>query len=243
MSMPKTTGFLFLLFSFFGFAQSEKLIHGKILFGKTPLSAIDIVNLNSRESATTDKDGHFSITAKVKDTLFIISKDYTDRRIALTKELVDQTNFIIYLEKKPIELDAVEITTTQSVKFKVTQADLDTGKLAKQARTLKVLNVNDGIIENGVDFIRLGKGLANLFKNKDKVKPPESLPPIPFKEYLAANFDHDFYTKKLKLKPEEIALFISYCEADPKSKTILENDDKLALLDFLMTKKEEFKKF
>ena len=201
--MPKTTSFLFLLLSFFGFSQSGKLVHGKILFGQTALTAIDVVNLNSRESTTTDKNGHFSISAKVKDTLFIISKKYADRRIALTQELLDQTNLLIYLEKKPIALDDVEITTTSSVKFKVSQADLDTGKLAKQAKTLKVVNVYDGIIENGVDFVRLGKGLANLFKNKDEVKRERPLPSLAFKDYLAANFDTDFYTKKLQLKPDE----------------------------------------
>ncbi|MBP6558170.1 MAG: hypothetical protein KA213_07370 [Flavobacterium sp.] len=226
----------------FGFSQNEKLIYGKVLFGETALSTIDVININSRESATTDKNGRFSISAKVKDTLFIISKDYTDRRIAITKELLDKPNLIIYLEKRPIALDDVEITTTQSVKFKVSQAELDAGKLAKQARTLKVQNVYDGTIENGIDFVRMAKGLRNLFKNKDQEKRENTLPPIPFKDYLALNFDTDFYTQKLKLKPEEIELFITYCEADPKAKVISEHQDVLEALDFLLSKNEAFKK-
>ncbi len=234
--------FIFVFNPLFGFSQSGKQIHGKVLFGQTELSGIDVVNLNSRESSTTDKKGHFSISAKVKDTLFIISKEYADRRIALTQELLEQENLILYLEKKPIELDDVEITTTPSVKFKVSQADLDAGKLAKQANALKVQNVYDGTIENGIDFVRMGKGLLNLFKNKDKVKPEKPLPAIPLKEYLATNFDKNFYTDKLKLKPEEIDLFISFCEADPKSKTITEHRDILEVMDFLMAKNEEFKK-
>ncbi|MFN3753099.1 hypothetical protein [Flavobacterium sp.] len=240
--MPKITCFLFLLFSIVGFSQSEKQIHGKVLFGQTPLTTIDVVNLNSREITTTDMNGHFSISAKVKDTLFIISKAYADRRIALTQELLNQNNLIIYLEKKPIELDDVEITTTQSVKIKISQADIDAIKIAKDANKLKVLNVNDGTIENGIDFVRMGKGLLNLFKNKDKEKPEKPLPPIPFKDYLALNFDPIFYTEKLKLKPEEIDLFIAFCETDPKAKTISERQDVLETLGFLLDKNEEFNK-
>ncbi|WP_284652731.1 hypothetical protein [Flavobacterium terrisoli] len=237
--------FLFFLFFFngaIGFAQSEKIIHGKILFGEKALSAIDIVNLNSRESTITDKDGHFSINAKIKDTLFIISKEYNDRRIALTKELLDQKNLILYLEKKPIELDEVGIVGIKNQKITIQQADLDKIKLEKQARTLKVPNVYTGEIENGVDFIRLGKDIIGLFKNKDKDKSQKPLPPISFRDYLTTHFDTNFYTQKLKLKPEEISLFISFCEADPKAKIISQHQDILEATGFLISKKEEFQK-
>lgn len=231
-----------LLFPVFAFAQSEKLLHGKVLYGQIALTGIDIVNLNSRKSTTTNKDGEFSIVAKVKDTLFIISKEYSDRRIALLQELFDQENLVLYLEKKPIALEDVEILKKSSLKIEVKQSDIDAIKLAKQANTLKVVNVYDGTIENGIDFARMFKGLVNLLKNKDKEKQEKPLPPIPFKAYLALNFDSVFYTEKLKIKPEEIDLFIAFCETDPKAKTISEHQDVLETLGFLLDKNEEFKK-
>lgn len=235
--------FILLVFNgFHGFTQSYKLLHGKVLYGQTALSGIDIVNLNSKKSSTTDSNGDFSILVKTGDVLFVISKEYVDRKIILTQENLDKGNLAIQLEKKPIELDDVEITTTPSVKFKVSQADLDAGKLAKQARTLKVVNVYDGTIENGIDFVRIFKGLRNLFKNKDQEKRENILPPIPFKDYLALNFDTAFYTQKLKLKPEEIDLFITYCEVDSRAKSLAERQDLLEMADFLFEKNEEFKK-
>lgn len=232
---------ILLFFPFlFGFSQTGKLIHGKVLSGESPLSSIDIVNLASKKSATTDSSGNFSILAKVGDQLLIISNDYLDKNIILTQKEFDQTELIIRLEINPIALKEVEITTTPNVKFKVSQADLDEVKLAKQASTLKVLNVYDGTIENGIDFVRLGKDFIGLFKSKDKSEPLP--PPIPFRDYLATNFTTDFYVQKLKLKPAEVDLFISYCEADPKSKTIAENQDLLKVWDFLVFKNEEFKK-
>lgn len=206
------------------------------------LKNIDIVNTNSKKTSTTDSNGNFSILVKTGDELFIISKEYVDLKMILTQENLISDNLVIHLEKKPIELDDVEITTTPSVKFKVSQADIDAAKLSKQANTLKVQNVYDGTIENGVDFVRMAKGLRNLFKNKDQEKRENTLPPIPFKDYLALNFDTNFYTQKLKLKPEEIELFITYCEADPKAKTISERQDVLEALSFLLAKNEAFKK-
>jgi hypothetical protein len=236
---------LFILLVFnehFGFAQSEKQLQAKVLYGKTALSGIDIVNLNSRKSTTTNKEGEFSIEGKVKDTLFIISKEYADRRIALTQELFEPENLIFYLEQKPIALEDVEILKKSSLKIEVKQSDIDAIKLAKQANALKVVNVYDGSIENGIDFMRMGKGLRNLFKNKDKEKSKNTLPPIPFKEYLALHFDTAFYTQKLKVKPEEIDLFIAYCEVDPRAKSLAERQDILEMADFLFEKNDLFKK-
>jgi hypothetical protein len=240
--MAKITYYFFILFPILGFTQSEKSLHGIVLSEGKAIGNIDIVNTNSKKSSTTDSNGNFSILAKTGDELFVISKEYVDRKIVVTQEKLDQTKLLIYLEKKPIALEDVEILKKSSLKIEVKQSDIDAIKLAKQANALKVQNVYDGTIENGIDFVRMGKGLINLFKKKNEDKPEKPLPSIPFKEYLAANFDRDFYIRKLKLNPDEIDLFIAFCEADPKAKVISEHQDILEAMDFLMGKNEEFKK-
>jgi hypothetical protein len=42
-----------------------------------------------------------------------------------------------------------------------------------------------------------------------------------------------FYLETLKLKANEIELFLQFCEADPKSKTIAANYNTLRLMDFV----------
>ncbi|WP_162126539.1 hypothetical protein [Flavobacterium phycosphaerae] len=240
--MKQTLLFLSFFFSFFfGFSQNEKWLHGIVKSGTTPVNEVDLVNLNSKKNVTTDSQGNFSILAQVGDVLFIISKDYVDQKITLTQVDFDQKNLLILLEKKPIELDNVDVVRVQNIKLKLTQDEIDEIKINRQSRAPKVLGVYDGTIVNGVDFINLGQRLIRLFKNKDK-EPKKIIPAITFKEYLAANYDTDFYTKKLNLKPEEINLFISFCEADPKAITLVEQQNELALLDFLLTKKDAFKK-
>jgi hypothetical protein len=238
--------FLSLLFVFFlfsdCFSQTTKPINGKVLSGGMALSGIDIVNMNSKKITKSDSNGSFSILGKTGDELFIISKEYLDQKIVLTQAQFDLNNLIITLEKKPIELDNVTIQRVESMKIKVSQADLDEVKLEKQKNALKVQNVYTGEIENGVDFVRIGKGIANLFKNKDEEKTETPVNPINFKDYITTNFDNVFFIEQLKLNPEEINLFISYCEIDSKSKTILENQNLLETIEFMLSKNEDFKK-
>ncbi|MGL2962334.1 hypothetical protein ACSVH2_00780 [Flavobacterium sp. RSB2_4_14] len=242
--MIKQLVFCLLLFfcSSLGFSQKPKLVHGKIVSEEMALSAIDIVNINSKKITKSASDGSFSIMAKIGDELFIISKEYIDQKIVLTKQQFDQKNLIVKLEKKPIELEDVNVVKAESMKIKVSQADMDQAKLIKQQNTLKVPNVQTGEIENGVDFVRIGKDISKLLKNKDEEKTSNTAPKIGFKEYINSNFDNVFFIEELKIKAEEVNLFISYCEVDATSKSILENQNLLETTEFLLNKNEDFKK-
>jgi hypothetical protein len=89
-----------------------------------------------------------------------------------------------------------------------------------------------------MDLMRIGGMILGLFKRKDEVK----------KLFPKSNFprsknscNQKFYLETLKLKANEIELFLQFCEADPKSKTIAANDNTLSTMDFLFAKNTEFK--
>jgi hypothetical protein len=139
-------------------------------------------------------------------------------------------------------LEDVEIVNKSSLKVQISQADIDAIKLAKQSQALKVVNVYDGTIENGVDFVRMFKGISNWFKNKDK-EPQQKPVPLPsFKDFLSSHYDRNFYLNNLKLKPEEIDLFIAYCETDARAAVLAARQDILEMADFLFEKNEAFQK-
>lgn len=240
--MAKITYGFFLFFSILGFSQSGKLLQGKVLSDGKAVGLVDVVNINSKKSSTTNSEGNFSLWVTAGDELYFLSKDYADLKMVITPTQLNQNLLVITLNKKPIELEDVEIVSKSSLKVQITQADIDAVKLSKQANALKVINVYDGTIENGVDFVRMFKGISNWLKNKDKEKREKTVLPIAFKDYLAQHFDENFYTQKLKLKPEEIALFISFCEADPRAKPLAERQDILEMADFIFEKNEAFKK-
>lgn len=95
-----------------------------------------------------------------------------------------------------------------------------------------------------MDFIRMGEDFSRLIKKifKPKEKVIKTNTKIEFKDYLNLNFNQDFFINTLKLQPEEIILFIEFCNADSKSKTLIENINILSTMDFLIAKNIEFKK-
>lgn len=232
---------LILLFTYLNcFSQSEKRIHGKVVFNQMPLEKIDIVNLNSKRSSTTDTEGKFSIEAKVKEVLLVLSKDFYDIRITITSKDFDKENFIINLEKKPIELEEVTIINAGKVGFIITPEELAMGKLSKYENSPKVVGVYTGEMPYGSDIIGI---FMKIFRSKKKKDTSDISKLTNFKEYALSKFDKDeFFIKKLNIKPEELFLFFSYCEKDLKSQPIIDNQNELETMDFLISKNIEFKK-
>lgn len=197
--------------------------------------------MTTKKAATTDRNGSFTISANVNDELYIISKEYIDLKMVLTQNDFDTNNLIIHLSKKPVELEEVKITKKPLSGFKVSQADIDIIKLEKQITRPVNQSVYTGEIVNGIDFVRIGKHIIKLFQKKDEDKKPPK-PKIVFKEYLKDNFQDAFYTKTLGLNKEQIFAFIEFCDADPNAKTIVQNNNSLEVMDFLIAKGKAFKK-
>lgn len=222
--------FLFLLCQF-GFSQTEKLIQAKVISEDFPLQGIEVLNLASKRTTISDSNGKFSIMAKAKDTLMFVSKNYEYKRYVLKKEDLEKVNLIISLTRKPEQLE--EIVIISKINFPKIKFDKNIAnqlKLEKEANHPKPFGVYDGTIPNGFGMT------INLPSGRKKIHQ------IDFKELMKKNYNDSFYIETLKLKPEKIGLFIEFCDADPKSKTVLENTNPLKLMDFLISKKIEFNK-
>lgn len=230
----------FLLFIFFacGFSQQTTL-NGRVVKGKLPVAQIDVINMNTKKTAQTNKEGKFSIAARPGEELFFISKDLQDRRIVL-KHADFKAAYTVQLEEKPIELDEVKVSQSPIAGYKVSQAELDNVKLEKQLSRPTNSAVYTGETVNGVDFARIGRDIIKFFKKRNADKTPATK--IVFKEYVADNFQDSFFTEKLGLQPEQVAPFMEYCQADPKAETVAQNNNILVMMDFLITKSEAYKK-
>ena len=226
-----------------GFSQTVKLINGKVLHEQFPVEKVEVANFSSKKVAVTNAAGEFSIMAKAGDELIFISKDHDIKKIVLDQKTIDKNKLIISLILKPEELKEVVITKIPSIKLGTDKAyeqgKLDQLAVEKSARSLKT-GVYNGSIENGMDLMRIGGMILKLFiKEKEVVK--ESAPKIEFIALAKSTCDQKFYIETLKLKPEEIPLFLQFCDADPQSKTLIDSNV-LSMMDFLSTKNVEFKK-
>ncbi|SHG48300.1 hypothetical protein SAMN05443549_104197 [Flavobacterium fluvii] len=231
---------ILLFISQFGFSQTEKPVKGKVLCNDLPIQGIEVLNLVTEKTTITNEKGEFTILGKAEDMLVFVSEKYDYKRLLLEKEDINKPDLVIKLTRKPEQLEEVVITKVDlgHVGY-FSQEVADEIKLEKGKYRNR--EIYDGTIENGVDFIRIGKMILGLIVKK-KENNKEIVPKIEFKELATATCTQDYFNKTLQLKPEEIALFLEFCDADTKSKIILEEKNPLSLMDFLFVKNVEFKK-
>lgn len=142
-----------------------------------------------------------------------------------------------------------EVVVQKNLKVKAfdktnSQAIVDTQYFDDEKSSPKNRFVYNGTIENGVDFVRIFKDAKKALKKKkgEDVVPEKEISDVAFTIYAKANFTPDFYTDTLKLKADEVDMFLLYCSVDPESKLHVKQEEKFELMDFLITKSQEFKK-
>jgi hypothetical protein len=223
------------------FSQTETVYKGKVLCDNFPIEKVELINLNTEKSAFSNNTGEFSIAAKPKDIIVFASKLYEVKRISVQPENLNNPLQIMSLIKKPEELNEVIV---KKINWKPIGSDKTASNqiaLDKMQSQIKNPFIYDGSITNGMDFNKIGRLLIDLFK-KDKTEVKKEIPEIKFYE-LAKNKNYqEYYSKSLNLKPQEIELFLQFCDADPKSKIVAQNNNYLIMMDFLFAKNLEFKK-
>ncbi len=234
---------LFACTSPFIYSQSHKLLRGKVMSDNFVLEKVDVINKNTQTGTRTNEKGEFILSASVNDSILFYVKDYNLKGIKLNLEDLETNNIIVRIDKKPEELKEVVIHRVDvdwEFDKKWEQLKRDEVEVYRKSKTLKNPGVYDGTIENGMDFVKIGKMLfGGLFKGKKE----KAINPEEFKEVAKTSFDEKFYTETLKLKKQEIEAFLTFCNFDPESKnTISENSNDLILMDFLYKKSIEFKK-
>jgi len=227
----------------FGFSQSKITINGKVLSENLLIPNVEIINLSTEKSTTTNANGEFSIAAKVNDSILIFHKNYELKGIKISSDDINKKQITVEITRKVEELKEVvvhQVNVDWEFDKKWEQLKRDEIAVYRKSKTLKNPGVYDGTIENGMDFVKIGKMIfGKLLKGKEKHNDKV----IEFKEVAASNFDQKFYTETLKLKKEQIEPFLTFCNFDPESKKLLsKNSNDLELMDFLYKKSVEFKK-
>lgn len=230
---------LLLFTSQFSFSQTIK---GKIVFNNYTIPKVDIINVNSKILSVSDANGYFSIVAKINDTLVFTSKEYELKKIVISPETINKDNLLVELILKAEELKEVVISKVGHKTTWLTKEEIEQIKLnsSRPKQGLKIIDYKEPAMLFGVDFIRIGKQIHKLFKKEESIK--TELPKANFKDFTKANCDQNYFINTLKLKPDEIELFLDFCDADTKSKIIAASENVLSTMDFLLEKSIAFKK-
>jgi len=242
----KATILIFTLFWQFCFCQTEtrKELNGQVRNDLVPVENVIVFNVNSNSGVVVSQYGSFSIMAKVNDTLVFSSLAFKSKKIVLTEKEFIEPRLIVEMEvftnelrevlvsaKK--ELNPIEGNTQKYVDLKY----FDDEKSSPKNKVMPPI----GGIENGMDFVRIYKGvLKNLRKNNPKKE--DFYNNTSFSEYALKKINYSFFSNTLHLKDDEIKLFLIFCDNDPKARTLMQSGEEFKLLDFFVNKNKEYKK-
>ncbi|WP_269234427.1 hypothetical protein [Flavobacterium flavigenum] len=223
-------------------SQTEKLLHGKVVSQNLILKNVEVINKTAKRNTKTNEAGEFEIAVNVNDSLLFFSKDFFFSRLKITLENIQTNNLLVNMIARPEELKEVVVLNKEAKAVWLTKEDIREIKLNahKSKEGLQIAGYKEATMPNGVDFIYLGKRIHNLLKKEET--PKKEIAQIDFRQLAKNTLNPDFFEKDLKLKPEEKELFLEFCDADPRSKTLLDNPNILATMDFLYAKNHEFKK-
>ncbi len=236
--------FLFFCQLSFGQNENRKSLHGQFVNESALVDNGYVFNLNSKTRTFISNQGFFDILAKAKDTLLVSSAAFKSKKIIIQDKDFAKPLFVVNLESQTTLLKEIIVKGKTEIKPAIPSSQkivdmefTDDAKSSPKNRTMP----SDGTIEYGMDFVRIFKMASKVFKKNSAEKAGLNAQ-VDFSDVISKELDSYFFTSTLKLKREEIELFLDYCENDPKSKNLLKEEDEFMLIDFLITKNEEFKR-
>jgi hypothetical protein len=219
----------------------RKPIRGLVVSDSLTVENGYVFNVSAKLKTTIREEGYFDLLVKENDTLLISSLAFKSIKWILTAEDLEKPVVIIKLEVALNKLKEVIVPKTRVPYIGSKQEIIDKPYFDDAQSTAKNSTTPVYRIENGFDFIKVGRLVGDLFvKRKDskiKLSYYEN-----FQEAAFKTVSQKFFTESLELQEDEIGLFLLFCENDVKSKSFLVADNEFSLIDFLITKKEEYKR-
>ena len=230
--------------------DKNTVLYGKITADSNDIEGIHIINLSSLTATITKKDGTFSINGKVKDTLYISSVLYKDKKIVLTEKIIAEKKLKVHLKIKVNELEGVTLkphnltgnvyvdvlqskTVYDSIRPSKLGLPVRYGKLpTKTERRLK--RVSSGSLN--ILFALLSGEHKKIKKQLEWERENIAI------ERIRRQFDFSLYSKFLKIPEGKIEDFILFCVKDDAFASVNEANDAIKMLDFLNAKSAEYRK-
>ena len=228
----------------FGQGLTRKTIHGKVVNDSITIENGLVFNVNAKTGSIISTNGYFSILAKVKDTLVFTSLGFKSKKVVLSEQDITSSFYRIKLNAVANQLLAVVVYAKNGPhpEYGNTQKIVDTQYYDdKQSSPDNVFMMPTGTGDpNNMDVIRVyNKIFKNLFKNNPNK--PDLVSDVSFTTVAMQSVSYSFFTDNLKLKDDQVGLFLLFCENDPKSKIFVNTNQEFEIMDFLITKNNEFK--
>lgn len=197
-------------------------LNGTVKNDSIKLQDINIKNITSNLGTTSDKNGHFTISAKKGDSILFSSIVYKNRTIKISDTHINSKTITVYLEPDYYQLN--EVVLNNSFKLDVTNVPVTQGTIfnndevsqrkAPNARKLSDPNANAGGLNPIALFMSITKKSRLKRKAKKLNEQKIKLLKQEFPTTIRNLYGDEFYIKRLSIPKDKINLFLDYCQAN-----------------------------
>lgn len=213
----------------------SQVLTGKVVAIASDIEGINIKNLKSNYSTKTNKDGIFSITANVDDTLMFSAIQFKKRIIILKKEDFNTTLLLVKLENATLPLNEVKIIDYKNINA-ISLGITKKGQKKYTPAERKLYTATGGGNQFGTNTAVSVDGILNAISGRTTMLKKELQ--VERKEYTMNKlnnwFDDSFYIERLKI-PKEYVNGLKYYSIENEEFVQALNQKNYALTTFLMT--------
>ena len=231
-------------------------IEGKINvpLGEEP-EGIAVINSSATRATVADSEGEFSILAQVGDTLNFQSLQFQDFSVIIDQGVINERKLTVFISEAITPLAEVIVSPydlSGNVRVDVQKVELVPVDLPTKTAT----EINPYEWEFRPDaqtspenaamrtaMIYSGANFANIFRSI--FKESDILTNVGKKEELEEKvlllYDDDFFEEHLNIKEENIYDFLHFAQNNGLTSEMLEEENELELLEFLIAQGQRFK--
>jgi hypothetical protein len=208
---------IFLLFTILSNSQEKRnLLNGKIVFDKTAISDVHILNKNTNQGTVTSDSGWFEITVMIGDSLQFTHVNLKSKQLIITKEIFTKKNLEIELNENTYALDGFTLEKPKNIFY------VDPQMVRPPIVNAKTLNLPyaNTTVKKEYSVVKFRSGanvsLDNLvYSLNGNNKRRKELHKISQEDSALSNirkyFTDDFFITDLQIKEEHINPFLNYC--------------------------------
>jgi hypothetical protein len=237
--------------------KPRTVLKGKVTLDTLSVSGVVVMNSATGKGARTDASGEFALYAKTNDTLVFSGPSLVTQRLILTEKDFNVTVLPISLLFKATELDEVVVSVLSgdlkrdAERIKVTTIDpkinfkqVHKMRFTSDAQTKVRNEAMPGNLEGGiyssVDIMKVAELIGSIFKKEEKEKKIIFTSSKIFQEAVREKLSLTFFTETLRLKEDEIGLFLAYCDSDLAVKELLQVNKEFELIELLLDKRTTY---
>ncbi|MFS4494790.1 carboxypeptidase-like regulatory domain-containing protein [Maribacter sp. 2308TA10-17] len=246
-------GFLLISASLGAQSLFSKKLEGRVYSKDGDVSATTVQNISTDRATITDFDGFFQITANLNDTLVFSAVQFKKQEIVVSREILQQRTFNVYLEDALTELDEVVVTPynltgdiTKDIDIIKTDPVVTSSTLElPNAYVLPITKAERELFEatSGSGLIPLNPILNGISGRTKMLKKRIARNKLYSRTERVKEFYPDsLFRTDLKIPETKIDDLLYFCEVDQEFQKVVDTHDRLKIWEFIRKKSLVYRK-